>query len=36
VALQVERESKEALKKWGLGLSKILESCFFCGRSTDT
>jgi hypothetical protein len=32
--IRVEHESIEELKKWGMGLEKMLEACRFCGAGT--
>jgi hypothetical protein len=36
MAIEIEVEDTEELKKWGLGLHKIKESCHFCKTPTDT
>jgi hypothetical protein len=32
--IQIEHENVEELKKWGMGLSRIIENCFFCHTPT--
>lgn len=34
MAIPIEHENVEELKKWGMGLSKIVESCCFCNTPT--
>ena len=34
MTIPIERENVEELKKWGMGLEKIVEGCHFCGRQT--
>lgn len=34
MALVVEHEDVEALKKWGMGLWKMMERCTFCSVET--
>lgn len=34
MALQVEHEDVEELAKWGMGLNRIQEDCFFCKKET--
>lgn len=34
MSIPVERENAEELKRWGLGLEKLLESCVFCRAGT--
>lgn len=34
MAIPVEHEDVEELKKWGLGLENLIERCFFCDTPT--
>lgn len=34
MAVEVEHEDMEKLKKWGMGLESIQERCEFCGIAT--
>lgn len=34
MVIKVEHEDIEELKKWGLGLSELLEHCHFCNVQT--
>jgi hypothetical protein len=34
MAIKITHEDTEELKKWGLGLEKIIEKCFFCQEPT--
>lgn len=36
MAIEIEKEDVEELKKWGLGLHKFQEQCYFCGHPTNT
>ena len=34
MSIRVEHEDIEELRKWGMGLSNIMELCVFCGYET--
>ena len=36
MSIEVEQEDIEELKKWGIGLWKVAESCHFCRQPTRT
>lgn len=34
MTIPIVKEDVEELKKWGLGLEKLIERCHFCGQPT--
>jgi hypothetical protein len=34
MAIPIEHEDVKDLKKWGMGLDKLVEECHFCGTKT--